>query len=280
MRSHRKLFAGPNLAVIVLTGAMLVGVPAGATEPSLQVAPPPGPGWCLPTADPTGLEPLATAMLKRMADYVRGLRAFSFTVEGTVDIVADTGQKLQYIGQTELLIRGTDRLWLRRTAPVAQVEGFYDGKSMTIYDKTQGYYVTRPAPPTIDGLLDMVQDQLGMDLPVADLLYSDLYDGLMRHTVSGYYVGLGMVGGVRANQLAFRGKEIDWQIWIEDGARPVPLKYVVTRKWYAGAPETGVELSSWNIDSKATDDVFAFKAPAGAKSAPLWSPLKMPEVSR
>jgi hypothetical protein len=219
-------------------------------------------------------------MLKQMASYVRGLKAFSYTAEGTVDIVADTGQKLQYIGQTEILVRGTDRLWLRRTGAVAQVEGFYDGKTATIWDRTQNYYAVRPAPPTVDGLLEMIQDELGMDVPAADLLYSDLYDGLMRNTVSGFYVGLGVVGGVRAHQLAFRGKEIDWQIWIEDGPRPVPLKYVITKKWYAGAPEMGVELSKWNVAPEATDETFAFKPPAGANRAPFWSPSTMPTVGR
>jgi hypothetical protein len=212
------------------------------------------------------------AVLERMSDYLLGLGAFSFVAEGTWDIVADTGQKIQYIGQTEILVRRSDGLWFRRNGPLAQVEGFYDGNSATIFDNHHNYYVTRPAPPTLDGLLDMLQDDLGLDLPVADLLYSNLQEGIMRHTVSGFYVGVGIVGGVRAHQLAFRGKEIDWQIWIEEGERPVPLKYLLTRRWFAGAPEIGVEYSNWNVKPKVTDEQFTFKPPAGATRAAFWQP--------
>jgi hypothetical protein len=278
MKLQKRFIERPLATILVVGLALLATAPVLAAGPPPKVAPAPGPGWNIPDADPNTLDPRATAMLKGMADYVRGLKAFSFKAESTFDIVADTGQKLQYIGQTEILVRGTDRLWLRRTAAVAQVEGYYDGKTATIWDKTQNYYATRPAPPTVDGLLDMIQDELGMDVPAADLLYSDLYAGLMRHTVSGFYVGLGVVGGVRAHQLAFRGKEVDWQIWIEDGARPVPLKYVITRKWYTGAPEQSVELANWNVAPQATDDTFAFKPPAGAVKAPFWSPASMPTV--
>jgi hypothetical protein len=260
------------LAIFILTIAMASTSPASAQEAPLQPVPPPGPGWSLPSASPTGLEPRAVALLKKMTDFVSGLKAFSFTIEGTVDIVADTGQKIQYIGHTEVLVRRPDRLWLRRVGPLAQVEGFYDAKSTTLYDTQANYYATRPAPADLDGLLDMVQDKLGMDLLAADVLYSDLYDGLMRYTESGFYVGVGVVGGVRAHQLAFRGKYIDWQVWIDAGPRPVPLKYLVTRKWYAGAPEEGVVLSSWNTEPKATDEMFVFKPPTGSKRAEFWTP--------
>jgi hypothetical protein len=214
-----------------------------------------------------------------MSDYVVGL-CVQLTIEGTVDIVADTGQKIQYIGHTEILVRRPDRLWLRRSGPLAQVDGFYDGKNTTLYDTQRNFYATRPAPASLDGLLDMIQDELGMDLLAADILYSDLNDGLMRHTVSGFYVGVGVVEGVRAHQLAFRGKEIDWQVWIDAGPRPVPLKYLVTRKWYAGAPEMGVVLSNWNLDPKATDDQFIFKPPAGATKAVFWRPATPPGQPR
>jgi hypothetical protein len=272
MLTTRKSLNYRPLASLILTGVIASTSPAGALETPLQPVPPPGPAWSLPEASPTGLEPRATALLKKMSDYVLGLQAFSFTIEGTVDIVAETGQKIQYIGHTEILVRRPDRLWLRRAGPLAQVEGFYDGKTTTLYDTQANYYATRPAPPTLDGLLDMVQDKLGMDLLAADVLYSDLYDGLMRHTVSGFYVGVGVVGGIRAHQLAFRGKDIDWQVWIDAGPRPVPLKYVITRRWYAGAPEAAVELSNWNFEPKSTDDVFVFRPPAGAKRAEFWTP--------
>jgi hypothetical protein len=280
MRDHRRSQTLLPLAVLVLMGMMASTAPAGAQEAPPQVEPPPGPGWNIPTANPTGLEPRAIAMLQEMSDYLLGLGAFSFSSQSTVDVVAETGQKIQMVGHTDVLVRRPDRLWLLRRGPTAQVEGFHDGKTATMYDKQHNYYATKPAPATLDGLLDMAQDEIGVDLPGADFLYSNLYEGLMWDTQSGFYVGLAFVGGVPAHHLAFRGKEIDWQIWIEDGERPVPLKFLITRKWYTGAPEIGVELTNWNVSPKATDDAFAFRPPAGAMKTVFWKPGGNPVPSQ
>lgn len=263
MRTENNSLDHLLIAILLLTGT-LASTPANAEEP-LQPVPPPGPGWSLPNASPVGLEQRAMAVLERMSDYLLGLGAFSFVAEGTWDIVADTGQKIQYIGQTEILVRRSDGLWFRRNGPLAQVEGFYDGNSATIFDNHHNYYVTRPAPPTLDGLLDMLQDDLGLDLPVADLLYSNLQEGIMRHTVSGFYVGVGIVGGVRAHQLAFRGKEIDWQIWIEEGDQPLPRKMVITSIDVPGAPQFGVVLTKWSLAPSFGAGFFDFTPPKDAR---------------
>ena len=58
---------------------------------------------------------------------------------------------------------------------------------------------------------------------------------------------------------------MDWQIWIEDGERPIPRRYVITTKWMTGAPQFGVVLSDWNVSPQIDDNTFVFEAPAGAR---------------
>ena len=74
------------------------------------------------------------------------------------------------------------------------------------------------------------------------MLYTDVYEGLMAEATQGRYVAMEDVGGVRTHHLAFRGREVDWQIWIEDGDRPLPRRYLITTKWMTGAPQFGVAL--------------------------------------
>jgi hypothetical protein len=226
----------------------------------------------LPTASPVGLDPHATEILKGMSDYLGKLRAFSFTANSTIDIVADTGQKIQYLGQSDVLILRPNHAWLRRAGPVGDVELFYDGKTVTTWDKRANYYAVHAAPSTLDAMLDALQAQLDLSLPSADLLVSNVFANLMQDTQSGYYVGLGSVGGAKAHQLAFRSKDSDWQIWIEEGPRPVPLKYVITNKWYSGAPQADVVLRDWNVDPRVGAEQFAFRPPAGATKTEFLSP--------
>ena len=49
-------------------------------------------------------------------------------------------------------------------------------------------------------------------------------------------LGSGVIGGVECDHLAFRTKEVDWQIWIAQGNRPYPCRYVITSSKVAQAP--------------------------------------------
>ena len=46
----------------------------------------------------------------------------------------------------------------------------------------------------------------------------------MEEVLTGEYVGVTELSGVRCHHLAFRSGDVDWQIWIEDGDKPLPRK--------------------------------------------------------
>jgi hypothetical protein len=74
-----------------------------------------------------------------------------------------------------------------------------------------------------------------------------------------------MIGGVKCDHLAFRGPEVDWQVWIGDGDQPLPRKYVVTTRDLAGGPEFTAVMTNWNVSPKLADSSFSFTPPADAK---------------
>jgi hypothetical protein len=91
------------------------------------------------------------------------------------------------------------------------------------------------------------------------------YEELMQDTTQGRYLGLEPVDGVACHHLAFTGKEVDWQIWIQDGAEPVPRRYVIVSKNETGRPEFTVNLSHWQTEANLPDTLFAFQPPAGSR---------------
>jgi hypothetical protein len=182
----------------------------------------------------------------------------------TQEILLTTGQKLQFQGASEVHVQRPDHLRSNRVGDVSDVEFYYDGATMTLYGKKLNYYATRDAPKTLDELLDHIRARLDMEPPGADLLYSDVYDGLMNGVMQAFYVGPAVVRGAKAHHLAFRSPEVDWQIWIEDGAHPLPLKYLITSIKDTGAPEFGVELSDWSTAAKHDAATFRFRPPEGA----------------
>ena len=104
----------------------------------------------------------------------------------------------------------------------------------------------------------------GISSPVSDVLYRDPYAVLMENVESGIYVGRPVVDGVPTHHLAFTQKNIDWQLWIEDGANPVPRKAVITYKNVTSSPQFTVWLSNWNFAPRLADSLFEFLAPDGA----------------
>jgi hypothetical protein len=114
-------------------------------------------------------------------------------------------------------------------------------------------------------MLDFARESLDIIVPAGDLLYRNAYELLTADVKSGFVVGKSMVGGVRCDHLAFRNAEVDWQIWIQEGATPLPRRYVVTSTQVAGSPQFATVLSNWNTAPKVTDGTFAFAPPKGAQ---------------
>jgi hypothetical protein len=86
----------------------------------------------------------------------------------------------------------------------------------------------------------------------------------MENVETGIYVGQPVVQGVPTHHLAFTQKNIDWQLWIEDGANPVPVKAVITYKNVTSSPQFTVWLSNWNFAPRLADSLFEFLPPEGA----------------
>jgi hypothetical protein len=78
-------------------------------------------------------------------------------------------------------------------------------------------------------------------------------------------LGSGVVGGTECDHLAFRTKEVDWQIWIAQGASPYPCRYVITTKQVDQAPQYSVQISNWKAGAEVAALDFAFANATNAK---------------
>jgi hypothetical protein len=124
-------------------------------------------------------------------------------------------------------------------------------------------------PDNIDEMMDFLFETYGIAAPLADLIISDPYTSAIRSVRLGQYVGLHQVKGTKCHHLAFRQDNLDWQIWIEDGAKPLPRKLVITFRESIGQPQFVAIIGKWDLARQLPDEVFTFKAPEGAKKMDL-----------
>lgn len=249
------------LAVATASLALLSWQQAGAR---------PQPRGSSPQAPPAGpqqpqVDRKADQLLRQMSEYLTGLRSFSVKVDHATEVVLKSGQKIEFGAAADVAVERPNHVRSDRKGQLATVTLYYDGRTVTIYGQKHNFYATAKAPPTIDGTIDFLRDQLDVDIPAADLLTSDPYRVLMEDVVSGIYVGKAEVRGVSCHHLAFRGHATDWQIWIEDSMNPLPHKLVVTTKDVKSMPEFTVELHDWNVDDRMPAGFFTFVPPKGAE---------------
>jgi len=212
-----------------------------------------------------GVEPQAEKLLRRMSDYLAGRQQFSLKAESTLEAVLTSGQKLQYDSPSTLMVSRPNKLRAHRKGDLANQEFFYDGKTLTLYNPKENLYATTAAPGTIDETLDFAREKLDIVAPAAELLYSNAGEKMLKEATSGMVVGPSVIGGVKTTHLAFRGAEVDWQVWIEDGDKPLPRKFVLTSTKVTGAPQFTVLIRNWDVTTKLSNQEFSFTPSKGAK---------------
>lgn len=213
----------------------------------------------------TPIDPQADSILRQMSDYMNTLGQFIVRAENGADTLLSSGQILQMGRSMEVFVRRPDRLRGNMNGGRFDQEFYYDGKSITLFSKGVNYYATTEAPSTIEAALDEAEQSFGLVAPFADLISQNAYDTLIEDVTLGIYVGLSNVLGVECHQLAFRGEETDWQIWIENSERPLPRKFMITSKWVTGAPRFVGLITDWDLSPELQDSLFTFAVPEGAR---------------
>ena len=104
-----------------------------------------------------------------------------------------------------------------------------------------------------------------MALPGADLLLSNAYDILIADVLEAKHIGLGVIGGVECEHLAFRNFDTDWQLWVEAGEAPIPRKMVITSKTVNSAPQYTIRITEWKAGVTPGSHAFEFTPPEGAE---------------
>ncbi len=206
----------------------------------------------------------ARKILRSMAAYLAGQKAFSVEFDSSIEIITPDLQKIQFNSSGRLLVSRPDRLHAARLGGYSEVEMIYDGKTLTVHDRAGAAYAQSDFSGSIDKLMDKLRHEVGVEAPGADLMLSGVYDVLIADVLDAKYIGHAVIDGVECEHLAFRNEDTDWQIWIEIGS-PLPRKYVITSKAVTAAPQYTLVLKSWKINPQLGADLFAFKPPANAR---------------
>jgi hypothetical protein len=210
----------------------------------------------------------AKRLLKAMSEYLPAQQAISFAYDAILEVVTKDEQILALASSGSVTLNRPDKILATRSGGFADVEMSFDGKTLTLLGKNLNIYAQQEAPGTVDQLVDELREH-NRPLPAADLLLTDPYEALMQDVVDVKDLGSGVIGDVECDYLAFRAKQVDWQIWIAQGERPHPCRYVISSKFMDDEPQYSIQVRDWKAGDEVATTEFSFEPPTDAKKVDL-----------
>ena len=248
------------LAALVAGGAGGLRLAAGA-EPEAAPA---------PQAEETQDED-AAAVLQRMAELLAAAPGLAVTIGSEYDAVQADGQKIEFGETRRVALRRPDRLRVDGERRDGQRRGLlFDGKELAVFDLDGGVFASVPKTGSVDDAIDYFVDDLEMRLPLHDLLSTRLPEALAEAGGSGAeFIEEESIGGALCDHVAVRGTGVDFQVWVEQGERPLPRRIVITYKDAPGQPQFRATLSGWDLAAELPDSLFVFEPAEGAEKIPF-----------
>jgi hypothetical protein len=207
----------------------------------------------------------AIRILKSMSDFIAKHDSIGIEFDADIEVITQDLQKIQFTSSGSVELNRPDKLRATRVGGYAQVDLVFDGKVATVHSKDDNVFTKLEAPGTIDQLIAQLRADHSITAPGADLLLSNVFDDLMEDVIDAKHIGVGIIDGVECEHLAFRTHEVDWQIWVEIGEKPIPRKYVITSKSVAAGPQYTLRIKKWSIDTPRSAETFTFQTPTEAK---------------
>jgi len=253
----------PNSQRSAISGLLLGCMLLGAASVAAQDA-------SAPTAPSTESQREATALVKAMADYLAGMEYFRCTTTNRYETVQPDGQKVEFGETREIFLARPNRLRVEEVTS----DGFsdvtlFDGRQITVVNAGFNVYAQAPQPRLLeDALVYFVRD-LRMRAPLALLLSTHVRTDLVDLANKVEYVEHTKVGRRDAHHVAAQSESVDFEFWIADGKKPLPLRVEITSKTAPGQPKFWSDISNWQTNKKLADKRFVLELPEAARQIPF-----------
>ena len=191
----------------------------------------------------------ATKLLEKCCQALTALSSYSFRAAVTLDKVYQDGSKIQSGRTMDVRVKRPGEFSADTDGDDFRAVSTFDGKVFTLVLPERKVYGQVEAAMDTDALMDMLAKRYGIESPLGDLLSNHPCANL--DSTAGFYIGKAKVDGALCDHLFFQGKDVDWQIWIEDSPASLPRKLVITEKKQLGAPQFTAILSDWKTGAAA-----------------------------
>jgi hypothetical protein len=215
---------------------------------------------------PTESQKLAGDLLTKMAKYLAGLPGFEVSLISSYDALQASGQTIEFSDVRALAVARPDRMRVEQVrSDGAEDLVVFDGKTISVFNGEAGVYSQAPQPGSLDDAIVYFVRDLGMQLPAAAMLTTRFPAEIEKRLKTVDYVEYTELLPVPAHHIAGRTAAVDFQVWIADGDRPLPLRIVLTYPNEPGRPQFRAQFLEWKPQAPTDAGLFNFSPPQGAR---------------
>jgi hypothetical protein len=202
----------------------------------------------------------------RAADFLAEQRSFRVVADIAFDVMQSDGRLLEFGSRREITIRRPDRLRIDSTEREgAEKTLYFDGSTISIDLQEHLAFVREPMNGTYYAALRKLSEELDAPVPLANLFSENFAAPLDDQIASGYFVGQEEIDGRPCEHLSFRLPEVDVQLWIEEGDRPLVARVAITHKHEDGNPQFRATLHDWDLGLETPETLFQFVPAEGTE---------------
>ena len=220
------------------------------------------------------IEQKAQQILKQMSDVLSSAPSYSFNALTIKEQVLPSGLKLQYDATVLVKLLRPNALFVDQISGAKKKTLWYHNTHLTLLDRKNNFYATTLTPDNTEDTLDFIMESFGVNMPLSDFVFKDLYSNLIENVLSGFYVAEVEVNGTKTHHLAFHQENVDWQIWINAEGQPVPKKFVITYNNKTSVPQFIAFFKDWNLTPRFKTNEFIFQRPKDAVEIEFYSKTK------
>jgi len=214
------------------------------------------------TYDGPGVDPAADALLQKMSDGVMSMETFRVVTEERREELADGGRVVTRATTRQAVVARPASLYFESFGRGFWREGWYTDGQLLLADHEADIYIAAELPPTMNEALDYLAANIGVPMPMSDLLYDSPYEALMTSDTRGFHSGTEVVAGEPTDHLTFTNPYVDWEIWLRQGPLALPAKLAITYKNVAGSPRAEIVFRVWELNVPVEPAQFRAEPPA------------------
>lgn len=213
----------------------------------------------------------AIGVLRRASDFLAKQAHFAFTADLSFDAVQPTGLALEFGATNRATVRRPDRLRVESRERNGSLRLLlFDGETIMVSLPDERAYASVARSGPVHEALDYLVAELDTPAPLADLAYPELLDEALEARIRhAFVVGEEEIDGSPSTHLALRGEDVDVQMWIERGDRPLLRRLVITYPHARGRPSFRAQLRDWDLAPDVSDARFRVDPPAGSERIPF-----------